>query len=330
MYPGEISGLPLGQATRDAFGEALRELGRTNSRLVTVDADVGNSTRTELFAQAFPDRAFNVGIAESNLVSIAGGLAACGHVPVVASFACFLMDNAFDQIRMSVAFPRMNVKLVGSHAGISIGEDGPSQMGIEDVALACSLPGLVVVVPSDAACTRAATRAMIDHDGPTYLRVGRGKVADLYPDGLSFELGRAVQLRDGRDATIIANGLMVAAALDAAVLLEKGGVKVRVLDMHTVKPVDAAAITAAAAETGALVVAEEHLHHGGLGSVVAQVAAASAAVPIEFVNLGDTYAESGDPEGLLAKYGLTAEAIVSAVQRAAGRKAQSPGRADQA
>ncbi len=320
MYAGEISGLKLGKATRDAFGDALKELGAEYPNLVTVDGDVGNSTRTEPFALAYPDRAFNVGIAESNMVSVAGGLAACGKIPVVASFACFLLDNAFDQIRMSVAFPGMNVKLVGSHAGISIGEDGPSQMGIEDVGLACSLPGVVVVVPSDAACTRAATQALIAHHGPTYLRVGRGKVADMYPGGVDFHLGQAIQVREGTDATIIANGLMVAPAVDAATTLANDGLKVRVLDMHTIKPIDEAAITAAASQTGALVVAEEHLHHGGLGAVVSQVAAATRPVPIEFVNVGDTYAESGDPDGLLQKYGLTAEHVVHAVRRAVDRK----------
>ncbi len=321
MYLGEASGLSLGEATRDAFGKALRELGKSNPNIVTVDGDVGNSTRTEWFALDFPDRAFNVGIAESNMVGVAGGLAACGKIPVVASFACFLLDNAFDQIRMSVAFPEMNVKLVGSHAGISIGEDGPSQMGIEDVGLACSLPGLVVVVPSDAATTRAATAALLDHKGPTYLRVGRGNVADIHSADVDFQLGRAITVRDGSDVTIIANGLMVAGALDSATLLAQDGMTVRVVDMHTVKPIDEAAIEAAARETGAIVVAEEHLHHGGLGSVVAQVTSQRCPVPIEFVNVGDVYAESGDAEGLLVKYGLTADAIVAAARRAAGRKA---------
>ena len=321
MYLGELSGLKLGPAPRDAFGEAFKELGKTNPLLVTVDGDVGNSTRTEPFAHAFPDRAFNVGIAESNMVSIAGGLAACGKIPIVASFACFLLDNAFDQIRMSVAFPQMNVKLVGSHAGISIGEDGPSQMGIEDVGLACSLPGIVVIVPSDAATTRAATAAMINHTGPTYLRVGRGKVAEIHAPGVKFQIGKAIQVRDGSDVTIIANGLMVGAAVDAATQLAKDGVKARVLDMHTIKPIDADAIAAAARETGAIVVAEEHLHHGGLGSVVAQAVATGLPVPMEFVNVGDTFAESGDPDGLLLKYGLTTEHVVSAARRAIERKA---------
>lgn len=320
MHYGAASGLKLGKAPREAFGEALRDLGKEHPLLCVVDADVGNSTRTELFAKAYPERAFNVGIAESNLVSVAGGLAACGKIPVIASFACFLMDNAFDQIRMSVAFPRLNVKMVGTHTGISIGEDGPSQMGIEDVALACSLPGVTVVVPSDAACTVAATKATIAHDGPTYMRAGRGKVADIYTNGCPFELGQAIRLRDGKNATIIANGLMVAPALDAAKQLESEGIACRVLDMHTVKPIDEAAIVAAVKETGAIVVAEEHLHHGGLGSVVAQAVCRLAPAPMEFVDVGDCFAESGDPDGLLQKYGLTPERIAAAARQAIGRK----------
>ncbi|MEX0715491.1 MAG: transketolase C-terminal domain-containing protein [Planctomycetaceae bacterium] len=306
----------LGQATRDAFGDALERLGASRPEVVTVDGDVGNSTRTEKFAKAFPDRAFNVGIAESNMVGVAAGLAAAGKTPVAASFACFLMCNAYDQIRMSVAFPGMNVKLVGSHAGISIGEDGPSQMGIEDVALACSLPGVVVIVPADAASTEAATAAMLDHDGPVYLRLGRAKVPVIYENGCeNFEIGKAIRLRDGNDATIIANGLMVSVALDAADELAAAGVNVRVLDMHTAKPIDEDAIVAAAKETGRIVVAEEHLAAGGLGSLVAQVVTRTRPVPMEYVNVGDRYAESGDPEGLLRKYGLTSAAIVAAIRK---------------
>lgn len=315
MYIGEASGLKMGQATRDAFGDALKELGAEFPDVVVVDGDVGNSTRTEMFAKAFPERAFNVGIAESNLVSVAGGLAASGKTPVVASFACFLLCNAYDQIRMSVAFPGLNVKLVGSHAGISIGEDGPSQMGIEDVALACTLPGVAVMVPADGPSTRAATRAMLDHDGPTYLRLGRPKVSEIYTDGCDFQIGKAIQVRDGGDVTIIANGLMVSAALDAAVELDGDGVSARVLDMHTAKPIDEEAIVAAARETGTIVVAEEHLSAGGLGSAVATVVSRLAPVPMAYVNLGDCYAESGDAAGLLEKYGLTATAIVEAVRK---------------
>lgn len=319
-YPGQVAGLDLGQATRDAFGRKLEALGKDNPNLCTVDGDVGNSTRTEWFAHAYPERGFNVGIAEANMVSVAGGLAACGKTPVIASFACFLLNNAYDQIRMSVAYPNTNVKMVGTHSGISIGEDGASQMGIEDVALACCLPGVTVIVGSDAHCTAAATEAMIDHDGPVYLRVGRGKVADIYKDGIDFQVGKAITHGDGTDASIIANGLMVGAALDAQKLLADEGVNVRVLDMHTIKPLDRDAIEKCAKETGCIVTTEEHLHHGGLNSVVAQCVCETHPVPMGSVDVGDTYAESGDPMGLLQKYGLTAEKIVEAVKKAHSRK----------
>jgi len=305
--------LKMGKATRDAFGEALRDLGKTDTRICVVDGDVNNSTRTEWFGKAYPDRFFNVGIAESNMVGVAAGLAACGKVPVVASFAVFLWANAFDQLRMSVAFPRMNVKLVGSHAGISIGEDGPSQMGIEDVGLALSLPGVAVVVPSDEAMTREAVRVMTEYDGPFYLRCGRIGVPLLYPNGCPFELGKAIQLRAGDDVAIFANGLMVAEALGAAETLAAGGIQARVLDLHTARPLDEAAIVAAARETRGIVVAEEHLVATGLGSQVAQLLADRAPARVRFVGL-HTYAESGSPRALLQKYGLTADAIVKAAQ----------------
>ncbi len=309
----------LGKATRDAFGHTLEALGADYPDLVVVDADVSDSTRTEFFGKKYPDRFFNVGIAESNLVGIAGGLASCGKMPVIASFAAFIMGNAFEQLRMSVAYPRLNVKVVGSHAGISIGEDGASQMGVEDVALACALTGFTVLVPADEASCRMATRAMLQHQGPVYLRVGRPKVPVVY-DGSDppFTIGKANTLRDGKDVTLVANGLMVAAALDAAELLANQGIQARVLDMHTVKPIDRWALLAAANETGALVVAEEHLAHGGLGSVVAMAVAESHPVPIRFVNLGDEPGESGAAEELLEKYGLTAAKVAEAARSALG------------
>ncbi|MGC4089152.1 MAG: transketolase C-terminal domain-containing protein [Polyangiaceae bacterium] len=307
------------QSDSRRFCAALKELGGEFPNVVVVDGDVGNSTRTEVFAKAFPERAFNVGIAESNMVGVAGGLAAAGKTPVVSSFAVFLMANAFDQIRMSVAYPGMNVKLVGSHAGISIGEDGASQMGIEDVALACVLPGMTVIVPADAASARLATRAMLEHVGPVYLRCGRIEVPELYSADAKFEIGKANTLRNGKDVTIIANGLMVGIAMDAAAVLKGQGVETRVVDMHTVKPLDEAAVIAAAKETGRIVVAEEHLMSGGLGSAVASVVGRTHPVPLEFVNVGDTYAESGDPAGLLRKYGLTTDAVVAAVNKVRGR-----------
>lgn len=307
----------MGKSVREAFGLALAKLGEAQLDLVVVDADVHNSTRTEHFAKKFPNRFFNVGIAESNMVGVAAGLASSGKRAWMASFAAFVMCNSYDQLRMSVAFPNMDVKVVGSHCGISIGEDGPSQMGIEDVGLACSLPNFTVVVPADEIATEKAVQALGRIRTPAYLRAGRPNVPLLYENGCDFQLGKAIRLRDGKDATIIANGLMVAPALDAAETLAAGGVQVRVLDMHTVKPCDDAAVLAAARETGRIVIAEEHLAHGGLGSVVAMSAARQHPVPMRFVNLGDSFAESGTPEGLLQKYGLTVENIVKAVRELA-------------
>lgn len=307
--------LPEGPATREAFGDALAKAG-SDERIVVVDGDVNNSTFTNHFMERYPDRFFNAGIAESNMVGIAAGLAASGKIPVAASFSTFLMSNAFDQIRMSVAFPNLNVKLVGSHAGISIGEDGPSQMAIEDIALACALPGFTVIVPADATSAQAATVAMLEREGPTFLRCGRPKVPVIYEKGADFQLGRANQLRDGDDVTIIANGIMVCMALDAAEALSKEGVEARVVDMHTVKPIDTAAIESAANETRGIVVAEEHLAYGGLGATVAMVAAEKRPVRMAFVNLGDTFATSGKPDELLTQYGLTPAAILDAARRA--------------
>lgn len=314
MELGKTIGLVEGKATRVSFGETLRDLGGENPEIVVVDADLNNSTRTDIFAKAYPERFFNVGIAESNMVGVAAGLAASGKQAWLASFATFVMSNAYDQLRMSVAFPRWNVKVVGSHSGISIGEDGPSQMGIEDVSLACSLPGFTVVVPCDDYSMRAATRAISALEGPAYLRTGRPAAPIIYQEGASWELGKATQLRDGNDLTIIANGLMVAPALEAAAALEKDGVSVRVLDIHTVKPLDVDAVARAARETGKIVVAEEHLAHGGLGSVVAQAVAQTHPVPIRFVNLGDQFAESGSPAALLEKYGMNYQTVVKAAR----------------
>jgi transketolase len=302
----------LGKSTREAFGLALATLGEQQPDLVVVDGDVHNSTRTEHFAKKYPQRFFNVGIAESNMVGVAGGLASSGKRVWVSSFAAFVMCNSYDQLRMSVAFPALDVKVVGTHAGISIGEDGPSQMGIEDVGLACSLPGFTVVVPADEVSMTKAVQQLGAMTGPAYLRAGRPNVPIIYGDSTPFQLGKATKLRDGKDLTVIANGLMVPAALEAAEQLAKKGVQARVLDMHTVKPLDDAAVLAAARETGKIVVAEEHLLQGGLGSLVAMSAARQYPVPMRFVGVKDTFAESGKPEELLEKYGLTAADIVRA------------------
>jgi transketolase len=306
--------MKIGKATREAFGLALAKLGEEHSDVVVVDGDVNNSTHTGYFAKKFPQRFFNVGIAESDMVGIAAGLAASGKRAWASSFACFIMCNAYDQLRMSVAFPHLDVKIVGTHAGISIGEDGPSQMGIEDVSLACSLPNFTVVVPADEPSMMAAVAALAHIKSPAYLRAGRPAVPLIYENSTPFTLGKANQLRDGKDVTLIANGLMVSESLKAAETLAKQGITARVLDMHTVKPLDDDAVLKAARDTGRIVVAEEHLLHGGLCSAVAMSAARQHPVPMRFVALKDTFAESGTAEGLLAKYGLTAADIVREAQ----------------
>ena len=308
----------LGKSVREAFGIALAKLGESRPDVVVVDGDVHNSTRTDLFEKKFPDRFFNVGIAESDLIGIAGGLASCGKAAWASSFATFIICNAYDQLRMSVAFPNLDVKVVGTHAGISIGEDGPSQMGIEDVSLACSLPNFTVVVPADEVSTGHAVEALAKIKTPAYLRAGRPNVPIIYKPDTPYVLGKATTLREGKDLTIIANGLMVAAALDAAAQLAAKGKQARVLDMHTVKPLDEAAVLSAARETGKIVVAEEHLLHGGLGSVVAMSVVRQHPVPMRFVGINDTFAESGTPEELLKKYGLTAADIVRAARELLG------------
>src|SRR5947208_8107700 len=313
--------MKMGKSVREAFGLALAKVGEQYPDVVVLDGDVNNSTRTDFFAKKFPDRFFNVGIAESNLVSAASGLAASGKRAWLASFAAFVMCNAYDQLRMSLAFPNLDVKVVGTHAGVSLGEDGPSQMGIEDVSLGCSLPNFTVIVPADEPSTDQAVQALAKIKTPAYLRAGRPNVPIVYENGCSFELGKANRLRDGKDVTLIANGLMVAPALEAAERLAGQGIQARVLDMHTVKPCDDAAVLAAARDTGRIVVAEEHLLHGGLGSVVAMSAARQHPVPMRFVGLRDTFAESGKSEELLAKYGLTAAAIERAALDLLGKKA---------
>lgn len=312
--------MKMGKATREAFGLALAQLGEKLSDVVVVDGDVGNSTRTEIFGRKFPDRFFNVGIAESNLVGVAGGLASSGKRAWLASFAAFVMCNSYDQLRMSVAFPCLDVKVVGTHAGISIGEDGPSQMGIEDVGLACSLPNFTVIVPCDEPSMFKAVESLGAIRTPAYLRAGRPTTPIVYEKECNFQIGKANVLQAGNDLTIIACGLMVPAALEAAETLAKEGTQARVLDMHTIKPLDDAAVLAAARETGRIVVAEEHLLHGGLGSAVAMSAAKQHPVPMRFVGVRDTFAESGKPEELLVKYGLTASDIVKAARDLPGKK----------
>ena len=312
--------LKMGVATREAYGQALAELGRKNPNVVALDADLMKSTFSSKFAKEFPERFWTVGIAEANMVGIACGLAMSGKIPFASSFAVFVMDKGYDQLRVGAAYPHVNAKFVGSHSGISIGEDGPSQMAVEDIALACGLAGFTVLVPSDEFCTRALVALMAEQHGPMYLRTGRPKTAILYGADDTFAIGKAKVHGKGRDVAIIACGNEVAYAMQARAELEEEGIAARVIDMHTIKPIDEATIQQAAEECGAIVTAEEHLLDGGLGSQVARVVARTHPAPMEFVGINNTYAESGTPDQLMEKYGLTAPYIVKAVKTVLKRK----------
>jgi len=307
-------------SVREAYGKTLVELGRENPDVVVLDADLSRSTMTHVFAREFPQRFFDCGIAEQNMVGIAAGLAASGKIPFASTFAVFAPGRCFDQLRMSVAQPGHNVKIVVTHGGITVGEDGTSHHAIEDLALICSLPGFTVIVPADAIETAQALRVAAANYGPFYIRLCRPQVPLVYNESYRFNLGKAVTMRQGNDATIIAIGLMVSAALEAAESLSQGGIDCSVISMSTLKPIDEVAIKKAAAETGAIVTAEEHLEHGGLGSRVAQVVARHQPVPMEILAIRDTYAKSGKPDELLQRYGLTAKDIEQAVLGVIKRK----------
>ncbi len=310
----------LGAATREAFGQALVELGEADPQVVVLDADLSKSTYTAAFGKKFPERFFQCGIAESNMVAIGSGLASTGKIPFVSSFSAFLLNKGFEQLRVTAAFPNVNLKAVGTHSGISIGEDGPSQMSIEDISLACSLAGFVVLCPADEISMKALVKAAAAHVGPVFIRAGRAKATVVYPADQKFEIGKGVELNPGKDVTLIATGLLVAESLKAADLLEAEGISARVIDIHTIKPLDRDIIAKAAAETGAIVVAEEHLLDSGLGVRVAQVVAETNPAVMEFVGINNTYAESGAPDELLDKYGLRAVNVADAARRAIRRK----------
>jgi len=310
-------------ATREAYGKFLVELGEENKDIVVLDADLSRSTMTKYFAEKFPERFIQCGLEEQNMVGIAAGLAATGKIPFVSTFAVFAACRCFDQVRVCVAQPKLNVKIVATHGGITVGEDGASHHAIEDLALYCSLPGFNVVVPADGIETVEAVRVAAATEGPFYIRLGRPKFPAVYKDGYRFQLGKAVTLRDGKDATVIACGIMVSKALEAANSLASQGVDCRVLNMPSLKPLDEQAIIEAATQTGAIVVAEEHLLHGGLGSRVAQVVVREKPVPMLFIGINDVYAKSGKPDELLQKHGLTAEAIEQAVMAVVAKKSES-------
>jgi transketolase len=305
----------LGRATRDVYGQVLVDLGKKNPNVVVLDADLSKSTKSAEFQKVFPERFFNVGIMEANLAGVASGLAAAGKIPFISSFASFLICKSYDQLRMGVSFSELNVKVVGSHGGISVGEDGASQMSIEDIALTSTLPHFTVLVPADEVSAYPLIYQAGEHAGPVYVRTCRPKAPMVHSGNTRFELGKGVKICDGKDVTIIACGLLVFEALQAAEDLAAGGIKASVIDIHTIKPLDRELIVSEARKTGHVVVAEEHTIWGGLGSAVARVLAEECPCRMEFVAIQDTYAESGLPDELLKKYGLTAPSIVSAVKK---------------
>ena len=293
------------KATRESYGAALVKYGE-NPNIVVLDADLSKSTKTEMFKKAYPERFINMGIAESNMMCVAAGLAASGKIAFASTFAMFAAGRAFEQVRNSIGYTKLNVKIGATHAGISVGEDGASHQCLEDIALMRSIPNMVVINPADDIEAMQAVKAAIDHDGPVYMRFGRLAVEDVNSEDYKFELGKGVQLKDGKDATIIATGLMVGMALEAAKMLEEEGISARV-------------ITKAAKETGAIVTAEEHYIMGGLGSAVTEVVCANAPVPVKIIGT-DRFGKSGKPAELFKEYGLTPENIVKNVKDAIAMK----------
>lgn len=308
------------QATREAYGKALVALGAENPNIVVLDADLSKSTKTADFAKNYPERFFNMGIAEANMMGTAAGLAAMGKIPFASTFAVFATGRAFEQIRNSIAYPKLNVKIAATHAGVTVGEDGGSHQAIEDVAIMRALPNMTVLVPADGEETRQAIEAAVQYKGPVYIRMGRLDVPLLFDANYTFEIGKANVVREGSDVVIFANGVMVAAALEAAEELAGRGIKAAVVNVASVKPLDQETIIRMAKETGAVVTAEEHTIIGGLGSAVAEVLAENAPTPMVRVGIKDSFGESGRPLELLEKYGLTPKDILEAVDEVLKRK----------
>jgi len=301
-------------ATRDAYGEALIEIGKENENVVVLDADLSKSTKTYGFGQEFPNRFINVGIAEQNLIGMAAGLSTAGKIPFASTFAMFATGRAFEVIRNSVGYPKLNVKICATHSGITVGEDGASHQALEDISCMRVIPNMTVIVPADGVETKAAIHAIAKMNGPVYVRLGRLAVPTINDEAsYKFEVGKGITLKEGSDVTIIATGLMVSEALDAAKELEIKGVNARVINIHTIKPIDAELIIKAAKETRAIVTAEEHNIIGGLGSAVSEVISENFPVLLKRIGTNDTFGESGKPAELLKKYGLTKDNIVEAV-----------------
>ncbi|SBV96502.1 putative transketolase C-terminal section [uncultured Eubacteriales bacterium] len=309
-------------ATRAAYGQAIVELAKTDKDLVVLDADLSGATMTKDFSKVYPERFFNMGIAECNMMGVSAGLATVGKKPFANTFAMFAAGRAYEQVRNSIAYPHLNVKVVGSHGGLSVGEDGATHQCIEDLALMRDIPGMLVCCPCDGAEMRLATAALLNYDGPAYLRLGRMAV-DTVTEGVpgyKFELGKGAVLRNGSDATVIACGLMVQEALKAAETLAGEGVDLRVIDMHTIKPLDEALVRTAAAETGCIVTSEEHSIVGGLGAAVCEYLSGAFPVPVVRHGVNDEFGRSGSAKKVLAAYGLTADVLCEKVRQAIALK----------
>lgn len=307
-------------ATRESYGKALAELGEKYD-IVVLDADLSKSTKTETFKKKFPERFINMGIAEQNMMSTAAGIASCGKIVFASSFAMFAAGRAFEQIRNSICYPNLNVKIGATHAGISVGEDGATHQCLEDIGIMRTIPNMIIINPADDVEARAAVEAAVKHNGPVYLRFGRLGVPVIFDeDTYKFEIGKGIQLKDGKDVTIIATGLMVEKAITAAQMLEEKGIDARVINIHTIKPIDRDIIEKAAKETGAVVTCEEHSIIGGLGSAVAEVIAETHPAALERVGVCDKFGKSGEPNALLEEYGLTAENIAEKAMKAIKRK----------
>lgn len=304
-------------ATREAYGKALADLAGTNKNVVVLDADLSKSTKTADFKNVAPERFFNMGIAEANMMGVAAGLSTCGKIPYVSTFAMFAAGRAFEQIRNSICYPKLNVKVCATHAGLTVGEDGATHQSVEDISLMRSIPNMTVINPADAVETAAAIKAIAEFNGPCYVRLGRMAVANVNDESsYKFEIGKGITLAEGTDVTIIATGIMVEAALEAKDELAKDGISARVINIHTIKPIDTDLIVKAAKETGTIVTAEEHSIIGGLGSAVSEVVGEEYPVPVLKVGIKDTFGESGKPNELLEKYGLTSKDIVAKVKKA--------------
>lgn len=308
-------------ATRDAYGQALVEYGKDNKNIVVLDADLAKATKTITFKKEVPERFFDMGIAEGNMMAVAAGMATTGKIVFASTFAMFASARACEQIRNSICYPKLNVKVAATHAGLTVGEDGASHQCIEDIALMRALPNMTVICPCDGLEANRAIKAAIEYNGPVYIRLGRAAVEDVYDaENYSFEIGKGIQVRDGSDVTLVATGIMVQESLKAAEILKEEGISARVIDIHTIKPIDVDILVKAAKETGAIVTAEEHNISGGLGSAVAEVICQNSPCPIKMVAVNEKFGTSGSPAELLEKYGLTAKDIVAKAKDAIAAK----------